>query len=143
MWPRSPISATAEVLFSNAYEASVLSLQRGGEEQQDGDETLSSAESLLRCITRHIRRDAVVSFSSLPRNLPRRIIYQTCRCVQCTPAVIMVALCANLECRSEMRCTRLAANAGRKKSPSRHHRTTLSGHILATKACIDNRKKNC
>ena len=29
-----------------------------------------------------------------------------------------------------------------KKSPSRHHRTTLSGHIFTTKACIDNRKKN-
>jgi len=41
-----------------------------------------------------------------------------------------------------MRCMRLAANAGRKKSPSRHHRTTLSGHIFATKACIDNRKKD-
>ena len=39
-----------------------------------------------------------------------------------------------------MRCTRLAANTGRKKSPSRHHDTTLSGHIFATKACIDNRK---
>ena len=26
------------------------------------------------------------------------------------------------------------------KSPSRHHRITLSGHIFATKACIDNRK---
>ena len=49
----------------------------------------------------------------------------------------------NLECRSEMRCTRLAANTGRKKSPSRHHRTTLLGHIFATKACIDNRKKTC
>ena len=41
-----------------------------------------------------------------------------------------------------MRCTRLAANTGRKKSPSRRHRTTLSGHIFATKECIDNRKKN-
>ena len=41
-----------------------------------------------------------------------------------------------------MRCMRLAANIGRKKSSSRHHRTTLSGHIFATKACIDNRKKN-
>ena len=44
-----------------------------------------------------------------------------------------------------MRCTRLAANTGRKsreKSPSRHHLTTLSGYIFATKACIDNRKKN-
>jgi len=28
-----------------------------------------------------------------------------------------------------------------KKSSSRHHRTTLSDHIFATKACIDNRKK--
>ena len=41
-----------------------------------------------------------------------------------------------------MRCTRLAANTGRKKSPFRHHRTTLSGHIFVTKTCIDNRKKN-
>ena len=41
-----------------------------------------------------------------------------------------------------MRCTRLAANTGRKQSPSGHHRTTLSGHIFATKARIDNRKKN-
>ena len=31
---------------------------------------------------------------------------------------------ANLECRSEMCCTRLAGNTGRKKSPSAHHRTT-------------------
>jgi len=29
----------------------------------------------------------------------------------------------------------------RKKSPSGHHPTTLSGCIFATKACIDNRKK--
>jgi len=28
-----------------------------------------------------------------------------------------------------------------KKSPSAHHRTTLSGYIFATKARIDNRKK--
>jgi len=28
------------------------------------------------------------------------------------------------------------------KSPSAHHRTILSGYIFATKACIDNRKKN-
>jgi len=28
-----------------------------------------------------------------------------------------------------------------KKSPSAHHRTTLSGYIFATKAHIDNRKK--
>jgi len=30
----------------------------------------------------------------------------------------------------------------RQKSPSGHHRTTLTGYIFATKACIDNRKKN-
>jgi len=47
----------------------------------------------------------------------------------------------NLECRSEMCCTRLAENTGRKKSPSGPHRTTLSGYIFATKAHIDNRKK--
>jgi len=28
------------------------------------------------------------------------------------------------------------------KSPSEHHRTTLSGYFVATKVCIDNRKKN-
>jgi len=50
-------------------------------------------------------------------------------------------LSANLEKRrSEMHCTRLAENTGRKNSPSRHHRTTLSGCIFATKACIDNRR---
>ena len=47
----------------------------------------------------------------------------------------------NLECRSEMCCTRFAKSTGRKKSPSAHHRTTLSSYILATKARIDNRKK--
>jgi len=53
----------------------------------------------------------------------------------------MVCLSANLECMSDMRCTRLAANTGRKKSPSRHHRTTWSGHIFAIKACIENLTK--
>jgi len=53
----------------------------------------------------------------------------------------MVCLSANLECMSEMCCTRLAENTGRKKSPFWHHRTTLSGGIFAAKACIDNRKK--
>jgi len=52
---------------------------------------------------------------------------------------------ANLECRSEMCCTRRAANTGRKKiaknSPSAHNRTTLSGYIFAAKAFIRNRKK--
>jgi len=40
---------------------------------------------------------------------------------------------------------RLAENTGckkvAKKSPSGHHRTTLSGYIFATKARIDNQKK--
>jgi len=31
----------------------------------------------------------------------------------------------------------------RKKSPSGHHRTILSGYIFTTKPCIDNRKKSC
>ena len=43
---------------------------------------------------------------------------------------------ANLGCRSEICCTQLA-----KKLPSGHHRTTLSGYIFASAACIDNRKK--
>ena len=51
----------------------------------------------------------------------------------------------NLECRSEMWCTRLAEKhrmqKSRQKSPSGHHRTTLSGYIFAIKARIDNRKK--
>jgi len=51
----------------------------------------------------------------------------------------------DLECRTEMYCTRLAGNAGckkiTKKSPSGHHRTNLSGYIFATKAHIDKRKK--
>jgi len=43
---------------------------------------------------------------------------------------------------SEMCCTRLAVNTGRKKSPSAHHRTNSSSYIFATKARIDNREKN-
>jgi len=45
-----------------------------------------------------------------------------------------------------MCCTRLAENTecqnDAKKSPSGHHPTTLSAYIFATKACIDNLKKN-
>jgi len=41
---------------------------------------------------------------------------------------------------SEMCYTRLAGNAGPKKSPPRHHRTTLSGYIFATKARINDRR---
>jgi len=44
-----------------------------------------------------------------------------------------------------MCCTRLDEiqdAKSRQKSPSGHHRTTLSGYIFATKAYIENRKKN-
>jgi len=51
------------------------------------------------------------------------------------------ALLRNIECMSEMCCTWLAGNTGRKKSPSVHHRTTLSGYIFTIKACIDNRER--
>jgi len=55
-------------------------------------------------------------------------------------------LSANLGCRSETCCTRLAENTGCTKiaqnSPSAHHRTTLSGYSFTTKAHIDNPKKN-
>jgi len=37
-------------------------------------------------------------------------------------------LCANLGCRSETCCTRLAGNAGRKKSPKIRHLRTVQSH---------------
>jgi len=77
-------------------------------------------------------------FSSPILNCPRLDVYHTC-----THDVDLVR--ANLGCRSEMCCTRLTENTGRKKiaknSPPGHHRTTLSDSIFATKACIDSRKK--
>jgi len=54
-------------------------------------------------------------------------------------------LSANLRCRSETCCMRLPGNTGRKKVTKNrhlHHRTTFSGYIFATKARIDNWKKN-
>jgi len=39
-------------------------------------------------------------------------------------------------------CWKHRTQKSRQKSPSGHHRTALSGYIFATKACIDNRKKN-
>jgi len=50
-------------------------------------------------------------------------------------------LSANLGCRSETCCTRLAENTGCKNLPSMHHRTTLLDCIFATKVHTDNRKK--
>jgi len=41
-----------------------------------------------------------------------------------------------------MCCAQLAGNAGLKKSPSGHHRTTLWGYTFATKARIGSQKKN-
>jgi len=72
--------------------------------------------------------DLLFGFSLHNLNGRRLDVYHT----WCSPSV-------NLECTSEMYCTRLAENTGRKKSPSWHHRTTLSSHIFSTKA-IDNRK---
>ena len=46
-------------------------------------------------------------------------------------------LTANLECTSKMCCTRLTENTEHKKSPFWHHRTALSGCILAAEACIN------
>jgi len=43
--------------------------------------------------------------------------------------------------KSETCCTQIAEIQDAKKSPSGHHRTTLSGYNFATKAHIDSRKK--
>jgi len=43
-------------------------------------------------------------------------------------------LSANLQCRSEMCCMRLAGNTGRKNLPSAYHCTTLSRYIFAITA---------
>jgi len=52
-------------------------------------------------------------------------------------------LSANLECRSvHVARWKYRTQKWRKKSPSGHHPPTLLGCIFATKACIDNRKKN-
>jgi len=54
-------------------------------------------------------------------------------------------LSANLKCMTKCAaCGSLKYRTQklRKKSPSADHRTNLSGYAVATKACIDNRKKN-
>jgi len=82
-------------------------------------------------------------FSSF--NLFSLRILSRCRLDVCHTSTQWCGLSANLRCRSETCCTRLAENTGRKarqKSPSGHHRTTLSGYIVATKTRIDNRKRN-
>jgi len=72
------------------------------------------------------------------------LVYSQLSPIGCLPYFhTWCGLSANLGCRSEKCCTRLAENTGRKKSPSWHHRTILSDCVFATKACIDNRKKTC
>ena len=70
--------------------------------------------------------------------------------IECLPYFhTWCGLSANLGCRSETCCTQLTVgNAGGKNrqnftiwAPS-HNFVALLGHIFATKACIDNRKKN-
>jgi len=67
------------------------------------------------------------------------VAYQSC--ASCRRLFNIFGLSANLRCRSETCYTRLAENTGRKKgakkSPSGHHRTTLSGYIFGTEAHID------
>ena len=54
---------------------------------------------------------------------------------------------ANLECRSEMRCTRLTGNTGPKKiaknSPSGHHRTNFIGLYLRNDGTYRQSEKTC
>jgi len=57
-------------------------------------------------------------------------------------AILPLSLSANLRCRSETCCTRLAENTRHQKSPSGHHRTTSTGYISTTKARIIYWKKN-
>ena len=61
------------------------------------------------------------------------------------PHMVWPYISANLECMSEMCCTWLAGNAGpqnRQNAPSGHHGANLLDDIFATKAFVDNRKKN-
>ena len=63
-------------------------------------------------------------------------------CVDGTYFHTWCGLSANLRCRSETCCTRLAGNTGRKKvaryATFGHHCTTLLGYIFATKARSQN-----
>jgi len=69
------------------------------------------------------------------------LVYSQWSQIACLPYFhTWCGLSANLECRFEMCFSRLAGNTGRRNSQS-HHRTTLSGYIFTTKACIDNWKK--
>ena len=58
------------------------------------------------------------------------------------PHLISTVASLNLKCRSEMYSIKYRTQKIAKNLPSRHHRTILSGCIFASKADIDNRKKN-
>ena len=65
--------------------------------------------------------------------------------IGCLPYLDTCGPSANVECRSEKCCTphwKCSTQKPAKKSPSGYHRTTLSVHIFATMARIDNRKKS-
>jgi len=80
----------------------------------------------------------VIIMAGLPNLRRRRLdVYHT-----------SILIYANLGCRSETCCTRLAGNTGRKAKNRRKFAICipshkLSGYIFATKARIDNRKKTC
>jgi len=57
------------------------------------------------------------------------------------PRLISAVGCLPYFHTSEMCCTQRAENTECKKSPFWHLRTTFSGYILGTKACVNNRKK--
>jgi len=84
-----------------------------------------------------VSSSSIFFFFSSP-NLSRRRLDVCHISTQCGPTV-------NLRCRSETCCKWLAGNTGcksRQKSPSGHHRRTLSGYIFAIKAHIDIWEKN-
>jgi len=79
-----------------------------------------------------------LSFFSSPNLNGRRLdVYHTF-----THGVALVRIYnAGLKCAARA-SLQMQDPKSRQKSPSGHYRTTLSGYIFATKACIDNRKKN-
>ena len=105
--------------------------------------------SILQTLTALCTDTVLLIFCFLwpPYWIGQAIIFSSCGFFLLLPYFhTWCGLIANLGCRSETCCTRLAGNAGRKKiakkSPSAHHRTILSGYIFATKAHIDNQKKS-
>jgi len=71
---------------------------------------------------------------------------RVCVCLTCRPSCHKLLSTLQLSVTRSGSCSiRLAENTGRKsrqKSPSGHHRTTMSGYIFTNKAHIDNRKSS-